>query len=153
MKRILAAAAAAAIITFLSIALPASAQEANTDPMKWAWTCKSSGYYSVKVFPNVSYKPETDFTSISRVIINIREPSKETADYCGTHNSPKLSYYYAEMQGNDLAKLCSTWYDRKRFCNEVTTSFDHSTLNEVSGSSNGMSFFISRDDNDWTGDL
>jgi len=43
--------------------------------------------------------------------------------------------------------------DRKRFCNEVTTSFDHSTLNEVSGSSNGMSFFISRDDNDWTGDL
>jgi len=70
-----------------------------------------------------------------------------------SYNSPKLSYYYAEMQGNDLAKLCSTWYDRKRFCNEVTTSFDHSTLNEVSGSSNGMSFFISRDDNDWTGDL
>jgi hypothetical protein len=101
------------------ISLPASAQT-NVDPIKWAWTCKSSGFYSIHVFPDGSHKPEVDFTGNPQVVINIREASKDTAQFCGSPDTPKY-FYYAEMQGTDLAML----YNQKtRVCKEAMLSFE-----------------------------
>jgi hypothetical protein len=136
---------AAAICAFVTIAPLASAEEANNDPIKWAWTCKSSGFYSIHAFPNGSYKPEVDFTGNPRVVINIREASKHAAEFCGSPDTPK-HFYYAEMQGADLVKMYSEFAPP---CTQATPSFEQSTLNKVKGSAHDMSFIINRDDNDW----
>jgi hypothetical protein len=80
------------------IALPAGAWT-NNDPIKWAWTCKSSGFYTIEAVPDGSYKPAVDYTVNRQVIINIREASQEVAkDACNVSD-----FYYAEMQGEELA--------------------------------------------------
>jgi hypothetical protein len=127
------------------VSLPASA-ETNNDPIRWGWTCKSSGYYSIKAFPNGGYKPEVDFTGNPQVVINIRAASKDTSEFC---RSPGWKdFYYAEMQGADLATLYNGLDGP--FCNEAKPSFENSTLNKVAGSTRReMSFIVSRDDNNW----
>ena len=138
-------AVAAAICASVTVAHPASAEQANNDPTKWAWTCKSSGFYIIKAFPNGSYQPAVDFTGNSQVIINIREASKDQEVLCGFPGYPKY-FSYAEMQGPFLARMYS---QGAPVCSEVKPSFEHSTLNKVAGSAREMSFIVSRDDNDW----
>jgi hypothetical protein len=125
----------------ICIALPAGAWT-NNDPIKWAWTCKSSGFYTIEAFPDGSYKPAVDYTGNRQVVINIREASQQIAkDAC---NVPY--FYYAEMQGEELA---TNYNNKVDICDKVTSRFESLTLNEVSGSSGGLSFIVSRDDNDW----
>jgi hypothetical protein len=128
----------------LCISLPATAQT-NNDPIKWAWTCKSSGFYTIEAFPDGSYKPAVDFTGNRQVVINIRQASKAMAQWCGSPDTPKY-LYFAEMLGIDLAKFYSL---KAPLCSEATPSLENSTLNEITGSARGMSFIVSRDDNDW----
>jgi hypothetical protein len=127
----------------LCISVPDSVST-NDDPIKWAWTCKSSGFYTIAAFPNGTYQPAVDFTGNLRVLINIRQ-AKDESQFCGSPDSPKY-FYYAEMIGNELAKRYS---DKAPVCAEATPRLADSTLDEVTGSSRGMSFIVSRDDNDW----
>jgi hypothetical protein len=146
----------AGIALALCISLPASAQttpqcqdryHCNDDPIKWAWTCKSSGFYTIEAFPNGSYKPSVDSTGNPQVVINIRKASKDLAQVCGSPDTPKY-FYYAEMQGQYLATIYGT--NTPTFCeNQAMPSFDHSTLDAARGSVGLMSFEVSRDDNDW----
>ena len=136
-----------ATLVFCIISLPTSAQT-NGDPIKWAWTCKSSGFYTIEAFPNGIYRPDVDFTGNQQVVINIRTASKVEAEFCGSPRRGDL--HYVEIQGRDLVSLFNR-RDNKPFCNEATLNFENSTLNKVTGSTRDgeMSFIVSRDDNDW----
>ena len=138
--------AAAGIIGCL-LSTSVSADTWPDDPIQWAWTCRSSGFYSISALPDGSYKPEADFTGNPQVIINIRQATKDTLQLCNYgygNDTPAL--YYAEMQGSGLAKL---YNQQGNTCSEATISFTDKTIDKVTGAAGRMMFAVSRDDKDW----
>jgi hypothetical protein len=58
----------------------------KSDPVIWAWTCASKGFYQTKVLPDGRYEPIFDNRSGGPIVIKLRRDAQGSFDFCATNH-------------------------------------------------------------------
>jgi hypothetical protein len=95
----------AMLITLSSQTTQVAAMSEN-DPIKWQWTCRSTGYYAMTIFPNGTYKPAAEADPReSQIIIDIKEHPDAFVDPKTTFENRFGSHLYWELEGTGWSEI------------------------------------------------